>query len=74
MNISPETSQKILKLLNHPDAIDLKNKIGSIDQNKLLELFKQINPTGADLKMAEEKIKEKTCEELIGEVMKKMKG
>ena len=74
MNISPETSKKILKLLNHPDAINLKNTMGSIDQNKLLELFKQINPTQADIKMAEEKIKGMTNEEIIGEVMKKMKG
>ena len=74
MNISPETSKIILDLLKHPDAINLKNKMGNIDQNKLFELFRQINPSDADVKMAEEKIKSMSKEELIGEVLKKMKG
>ena len=74
MNISNETSKKIMELLNHPDANVLKTKMSKVDQNKLFELFKQINPTETDIKNAEEKIKGMSKDELIVEVMKKLKG
>lgn len=74
MNISNETSKKIMELLNHPDANALKTKMSKVDQNKLFELFKQINPTETDIKNAEEKIKGMSKDELIVEVMKKLKG
>ena len=74
MNISSETQKKIMELLNHPDAVNLKQRMKNIDPTRLMELFRQINPTEADIKKAEEKIKSMSKEELAGEVMKKMKG
>ena len=74
MNISPDTSKKILELLNQSNAKELKSKMNNIDPNALLELFKKINPTDADIKKAEEKIKSMSVEELMGEVIRKMKG
>ena len=74
MNISNETSNKILQMLNNPDASELKNKMSKIDPEMLLNMFRQINPSENDIKKAEEKIKGMTKDELLGEVMKKLKG
>ena len=74
MNISNETSRKILELLGNSEAKDLKQKMRSIDTNKLLEMFKQLNPTDADVKNAEEKLNQMSSSEIISEVMKNLKG
>ena len=74
MNISNETSRKILELLSNSEANDLKQKMSSIDTSKLLEMFKQINPTEKDIKNAEEKLNQMSSSEIISEVMKKLKG
>ena len=74
MNISNETSNKIKQLLNTADSNELKEKMGKIDPDMLMGLFKQINPSEADIKKAEEKIKSMSKDELLGEIMKKLKG
>ena len=74
MNISNETSRKILELLSDSEANDLKQKMSSIDTSKLLEMFKQINPTEKDMKNAEEKLNQMSSSEIISEVMKNLKG
>lgn len=74
MNISNETSNKILQILNHPNSKGLKEKMENIDPKVVLEMLKQMNPSENDFKRAEEKIKGMSKEELLGEVMKKLKG
>ena len=74
MNISNETSNKIKQLLNTTDSNELKEKMGKIDPDMLMGLFKQINPSEADIKKTEEKIESMSKDELLGEIMKKLKG
>jgi len=74
MNISDETSKKIFETMNNPNAAELNKIMNSVDKNKLFELFRQINPTEADIKRIEEQIKGMSKDELIKEVMKKLKG
>lgn len=74
MNISGDTSKKLIEMLNNPNAQELRNKIGSIDSDKLMALFKQLNPSEADIKRAEEKIKSMSKDEMISELIKKLKG
>ena len=45
MNISGDTSKKLIEMLNNPNAQELRNKIGSSDSDKLMALFKQLNPS-----------------------------
>lgn len=74
MNISGDTSKKLIEMLNNPNAQELRNKIGSIDSDKLMALFKQLNPSEADIKRAEEKIKSMSKDEMVSELIKKLKG
>lgn len=74
MNISNETSNKIKEMLNHPDSQGLKNQIEKLDRNMIFQFIRQINPSETDIKMAEEKIKHMSQEELFDEIMKKLKG
>ena len=74
MNISNETSNKIREILDTSGSKEIKEKMSKIDPNILLSLFRQINPSEADIKKAEEKIKTMSKDELLGEIMKKLKG
>ena len=74
MNISPEIAKKLSEIFSQSDKIDLKNALDNIDTAKMLEIFRQINPSDEEIRKAENKLGNMTKEEIMSELLKRMKG